>query len=118
VLLLLFFLLFCFVFQDRATEDGQVGGAGDSRRCLREDLWSGERQAAGLLGDFTGVSDKFLEQTLDKKLMSHLRGIKSEHQRQLELHQAGGMAYVDWDSGRSWSTGPAKVMMEFRELVH
>ena len=66
-------------------------------------------QAAGLLGDFTGVSDKFLEQTLDKKLMSHLRGIKSEHQRQRELHQAGGMAYVDWDSGRNWSSGPAKV---------
>ena len=29
--------------------------------------------AAGLLGDFHNVSVKFLEQTLDKKLMSHLR---------------------------------------------
>ena len=29
--------------------------------------------AAGLLGDFRNVSVKFLEQTLDKKLMSHLR---------------------------------------------
>ena len=29
--------------------------------------------AAGLLGDFQTVSTKFLEQTLDKKLMSHLK---------------------------------------------
>ena len=29
--------------------------------------------AAELLGDFHNVSTKFLEQTLDKKLMSHLK---------------------------------------------
>ncbi len=63
--------------------------------------------AAQLLGDFTNVSEKFLEQTLDKKLMSHLRIIKSDHQRQLELHQRGGS--VDWDSGRSWGMGAPKV---------
>ena len=65
--------------------------------------------AAQLLGDFSNVSEKFLVQTLDKKLMSHLKVVKSEHQRQLELHQGGGASSVDWDSGRSWGTGAPKV---------
>ena len=57
--------------------------------------------ATSLLGDFTSVSSKFLAQTLDKKLMSHLRVVKSDHERQRELHQGGG-ASIDWDSGRKW----------------
>ena len=69
--------------------------------------------AAQLLGDFHAVDSKFLEQTLDKKLMSHLKVVKSDHQRQRELHQgggAGGGASMDWDSGRTWGGGgPAKV---------
>lgn len=62
--------------------------------------------AAHLLGDFHMVDTKFLEQTLDKKLMSHLKVVKSDHQRQRELHQGGGGATMDWDSGRAWG-GPA-----------
>ncbi len=65
--------------------------------------------AAGLLGDFTAVSEHFLSQTLDKKLMSHLRLVKSEHERQKELHQ-GGAASMDWDTGKKWSNRSAPVL--------
>jgi integrator complex subunit 4 len=64
--------------------------------------------AAELLGDFHAVEHKFLEQTLDKKLMSHLKIVKSDHQRQRELHQGGG-ATMDWESGRKWGGGAPKV---------
>lgn len=64
--------------------------------------------AVGLLGDFHGISSKFLEQTLDKKLMSHLRLVKSDHERQKELH-AGGGGSRDWDSGSKWSSAVPKV---------
>ncbi len=64
--------------------------------------------AAGLLGDFAAVSEHFLSQTLDKKLMSHLRVVKSEHERQKELHQGGG-ASMDWDTGRKWAKRGVKV---------
>ena len=63
--------------------------------------------AAGLLGDFTSVSQEFLSQTLDKKLMSHLRVVKSEHERQKELHQQG--TSMDWETGRKWGGGAVKV---------
>ncbi len=65
--------------------------------------------ASGLLGDFHMVSEKFLAQTLDKKLMSHLKIVKSDHQRQKELHQGGGGASKDWNSGRKWGGGASKV---------
>lgn len=64
--------------------------------------------SAGLLGDFHIVTDKFLQQTLDKKLMSHLKVVKSDHQRQREIHQGGG-ASMNWDSGRSWAASVPKV---------
>ena len=69
--------------------------------------------AASLLGDFKSVSSKFLEQTLDKKLMSHLKVVKSDHERQLERHQAGGGAggSMDWDSGRKWGAAAPKVLL-------
>ena len=70
--------------------------------------------AASLLGDFKSVSSKFLEQTLDKKLMSHLKVVKSDHERQLERHQAGGGGgSMDWDSGRKWGAAAPKVLLLF-----
>lgn len=36
------------------------------------------REATGLLGSLHLVSQKFLEQTLDKKLMSHLKASHSD----------------------------------------
>ena len=63
--------------------------------------------AASLLGQFPSVSQQFLDQTLDKKLMSHLRVVKSEHERARELHQAGGAR--DWDTGQKWGGGLPKT---------
>lgn len=63
--------------------------------------------ATTLLGQFKGVSEKFLFQTLHKKLMSHLKVVKSEHERARDV--AGGSSR-DWDTGQRWggsSTGGA-----------
>lgn len=61
-------------------------------------------QASRLLGLFKGVGFQFLEQTLDKKLMSHLRKKKTEHEKRKERHAAGQSA-AGWDSGRQWGAG-------------
>ncbi|XP_022652711.1 integrator complex subunit 4-like isoform X2 [Varroa destructor] len=53
--------------------------------------------AAQLLGSMLDVSPGFLEQTLDKKLMSNLRRKASAHERQREAFQAG-----EWSSGQKW----------------
>ena len=45
----------------------------ESVRCL----------AAQMIGRMAGVSQTFLEQTLDKKLMSNMRAKKSAHERQV-----------------------------------
>lgn len=59
------------------------------------------REASQLLGSLSLVSPKFLEQTLDKKLMSHLKRRKTEHEKRKELHAAGG-ADEGWSTGRTW----------------
>ncbi|OQR67888.1 integrator complex subunit 4-like [Tropilaelaps mercedesae] len=53
--------------------------------------------AAQLLGGMLDVSPGFLEQTLDKKLMSNLRRKASAHERQREAFQTG-----EWSSGQKW----------------
>ena len=70
--------------------------------------------AAGLLGDFNSVSAEFLSQTLDKKLMSHLRVVKSEHERQRDLHKGG--ASMDWETGRKWAAGAPKIDIDPGEI--
>ena len=70
--------------------------------------------AASLLGKFRSVSEQFLDQTLDKKLMSHLRVVKSEHERAKELHQAGGT--MDWDTGQKWGGGVPKIDLDPAEI--
>ncbi|XP_071501854.1 integrator complex subunit 4-like [Diadema antillarum] len=55
-------------------------------------------EAAGLLGSLHSVSTKFLEQTLDKKLMSGLRKKKSSHERQKEQYVSG-----EWSTGKKWA---------------
>ncbi|CAD7680537.1 unnamed protein product [Nyctereutes procyonoides] len=54
-------------------------------------------QAAKLLGSMEQVSSDFLEQTLDKKLMSDLRRKRTTHERAKELHRSG-----EFSSGRRW----------------
>ena len=68
--------------------------------------------SAFLLGQFTSVSERFLLQTLDKKLMSHLRYVKSDHDRARELHTQGS-----WDTGQRWGGGPIKMNLDPSEVL-
>ena len=54
-------------------------------------------QAADLIGTMEGVSQEFLEQTLDKKLMSNMRVKKSAHEREAKMVATG-----EWSSGRDF----------------
>ena len=51
--------------------------------------------AADMIGSIRGVSQTFLEQTLDKKLMSNMRAKKTAHERQTALVTSG-----EWSSGK------------------
>ena len=48
---------------------------------------------AQLIGDMRGVSQGYLEQTLDKKLMSNMRTKRNAHERMAELVSSG-----EWSS--------------------
>lgn len=61
--------------------------------------------SASLLGRFSSVSERFLLQTLDKKLMSHLQYVKSDHDRAREMH-----SYGSWDTGQRWGGGTTTKM--------
>ena len=55
--------------------------------------------AARLMGEMGGVvSPHFLEQTLDKKLMSNMRAKKSAHDREAKLVASG-----EWSTGKKWA---------------
>ena len=54
--------------------------------------------SAELMGTMGDVSQDFLEQTLDKKLMSCLRLKKSAHDREARLVASG-----EWSSGKKWA---------------
>ena len=55
--------------------------------------------AARLMGGMGGVaSPHFLEQTLDKKLMSNMRAKKSAHDREAKLVASG-----EWSTGKKWA---------------
>ncbi|KAG1687336.1 Integrator complex subunit 4 [Nymphon striatum] len=60
-------------------------------------------QAASLLGGMKDVSPEFLEQTLDKSLMSNMRRKKSAHERQNESYHTG-----EWSTGRKWNSDAPK----------
>ncbi len=51
-----------------------------------------------LMGTLDKVSPSFLDQTLDKKLMSNMRSKKSAHQRQAQIVASG-----EWSSGKKWA---------------
>ena len=68
--------------------------------------------ATTLLGQFRKVSEKFLLQTLDKKLMSHLKVVKSGHERAREV--AGGSR--DWDTGQRWGGGVPRLDLDPTEV--
>lgn len=64
--------------------------------------------AVKLIGDMTGVSEIFLQQTLDKKLMSNMRVKLSAHERTAEMISAG-----EWSSGNEWTTGHFSTSRSF-----
>eukprot|EP00118_Oscarella_pearsei_P011437 m.77163 g.77163 ORF g.77163 m.77163 type:complete len:966 (+) comp36011_c1_seq7:33-2930(+) len=67
------------------------------------------KEAARLLGLFAKVGFTFLEQTLDKKLMSHKKVRKSEHEKRKERFASGKVKNV-WSSGRQWGgDAPKKI---------
>ncbi|XP_062423388.1 integrator complex subunit 4 isoform X2 [Rhea pennata] len=65
--------------------------------------WVVRVQAAKLLGSMQQVSSHFLEQTLDKKLMSDLRRKRTAHERAKELYSSG-----EFSSGRKWGDDAPK----------
>ncbi|XP_067668876.1 integrator complex subunit 4-like [Haliotis asinina] len=60
-------------------------------------------EAASLLGSLHQVSPRFLEQTLDKKLMSNMRRKHSAHERAKEHFQSG-----EWSTGQKWADDAPK----------
>lgn len=63
--------------------------------------------AAQILGAMTLVSPKFLQQTLDKKLMSNMRKKYSAHERAWESVTSG-----EWASGKKWADDAPREMMD------
>ena len=63
-------------------------------------------QAAELLGGMGHVSNEFLHQTLDKKLMSNMRRKKSLHERAKENFTSG-----EWSSGKKWADDAPKELI-------
>ena len=60
-------------------------------------------EAASLLGSLHDVSARFLQQTLDKKLMSNMRRKRSAHARQRDRYEAG-----EWSTGQRWADDAPK----------
>ena len=59
--------------------------------------------AVKLIGTLDKVSPSFIEQTLDKKLMSNMRTKKSAHERQAQMVSSG-----EWSSGKKWADDAPK----------
>ena len=64
-------------------------------------------KAAGLLGSLHLVSQRFLDQTLDKKLMSNMRKKESLHERNQKMYASG-----EWASGNKWATDAPKDLIK------
>jgi integrator complex subunit 4 len=97
-------------------------GEGDTNRLV-DDVFSRTCQAisdvretvrclaAKIIGGMVGVSKVFLEQTLDKKLMSNMRLKKSAHERMANLVSSG-----DFSSGKKWADDAPKEKLEADEF--
>lgn len=59
--------------------------------------------AAQIIGTMSRVSQTFLEQTLDKKLMSNMKVKTTSHERQAGLVSSG-----EWSSGKKWADDAPK----------
>ncbi|XP_067841723.1 integrator complex subunit 4 [Heptranchias perlo] len=74
---------------------------------VNDGSWLVRVQAAKLLGSMHQVSVQFLEQTLDKKLMSDLKRKRSAHERAKELYTSG-----EFSSGRKWGDDAPKEAVD------
>ncbi|EFX70011.1 hypothetical protein DAPPUDRAFT_328539 [Daphnia pulex] len=71
--------------------------------------------AAELLGSMVNVNPHFLEQTLDKKLMSDMRRKRSAHERHWETVTSG-----EWASGARWADDKPRENLDAESvsLIH
>uniref|UniRef100_A0A915L9X8 Uncharacterized protein n=1 Tax=Romanomermis culicivorax TaxID=13658 RepID=A0A915L9X8_ROMCU len=60
-------------------------------------------ESAKLLGSMKSVSEKFLEQTLDKKLMSHMKFLRNCEQQRL----SNDAIISEWATGRKYGEDAA-----------
>ncbi|XP_060518566.1 integrator complex subunit 4 [Cylas formicarius] len=67
--------------------------------------------AAKLLGSMKLVSDKFLVQTLDKKLMSNMRRKRTAHELAWENVTSG-----EWASGKKWADDAPKEVLDAESI--
>ncbi|XP_017850767.2 integrator complex subunit 4 [Drosophila busckii] len=95
------------------TEDMRMIDAAFSKVC--ESLCDLSLQirvlAAELLGSMTSVSSEFLNQTLDKKLMSNLRRKRNAHERGARLVTSG-----EWSSGKRWADDAPQEQLDARTV--
>ncbi|KAK6195746.1 hypothetical protein SNE40_001107 [Patella caerulea] len=68
-------------------------------------------EAASLLGSLHLVSSRFLEQTLDKKLMSNMRRKKSASDRARDHFQSG-----EWSTGQKWADDKPKEELDAESI--
>ncbi|MBN3309563.1 INT4 protein, partial [Amia calva] len=80
---------------------------GKISHMVSDGSWVVRVQAAKLLGSMQQVSAHFLEQTLDKKLMSDLRRKRTAHERAKELYSSG-----EFSSGRKWADDAPKEKVD------
>lgn len=95
----------CLVFVSKGDEQIRLIDDAFGRICnmICDLSMEVRRNAARLLGSFSKVSVHFLDQTLDKKLMSNLRKKKSAHERNKESYASG-----EWSSGKRWADDAPK----------
>ncbi|XP_034024942.1 integrator complex subunit 4 isoform X3 [Thalassophryne amazonica] len=80
---------------------------GKISHMISDGSWMVRVQAAKTLGSMLQVSPHFLEQTLDKKLMSDLRRKRTAHERAKELFTSG-----EFSSGRKWADDAPKEKLD------
>lgn len=80
---------------------------GKISHMVSDGSWMVRVQAAKTLGSMLQVSPHFLEQTLDKKLMSDLRRKRTAHERAKDLFTSG-----EFSSGRKWADDAPKEKLD------
>ncbi|XP_070762148.1 integrator complex subunit 4 [Enoplosus armatus] len=80
---------------------------GKISHMVSDGSWMVRVQAAKTLGSMLQVSPHFLEQTLDKKLMSDLRRKRTAHERAKDLFASG-----EFSSGKKWADDAPKERLD------